>query len=270
MRMLAAVCGLAFAIVGMVVGIRLIALARRTRGLPELLIAVALLCGGLGVGFLRVMALHAPLSEGLVSAAALGVHVCRGLATGAIVVMVWRVFAPERAWASALAGTVLLCLALALVGEFREMRPPATTSHPLYWLWNALLTISFGWGSWASLRYYAGLRRRMRLGLADPVVANRIFLWGFASGCIAIQSPVVLASMVLSGEDRIAPWALVIFSALSCLASATVWLAFFPPRSYLKRIAARAAAREGLPCRARPLGSLSEPGLERVPDRVIF
>jgi hypothetical protein len=242
MMTLAAACGLAFAAVGLVVGIRLIALARRTRGLPEILLAVALLCGGLGVGFLRVTALYAPLSEVLVSAAALGVHLCRGLATGAVVIMVWRVFAPGRVWASTLSGILLLGIALALVGEVREMRPPATTSHPLYWLWNGLMMASFGWGSWEPLRYHAMLRRRMRLGLADPVVANRILLWGIASGCIAIQTPVVLANMVLGGEDRIAPWALAVLSVLSCLASATIWLAFFPPTPYLKRIAGRAAA----------------------------
>jgi hypothetical protein len=239
--MLALVGGLAFAAVGLVVGIRLLALARRTRGLPEILIAVALLCGGLGVGFLRAMALHAPLSEGLVIAAALAVHFCRGVTIYAIVVMIWRVFAPGRIWSSTLGGILLLGVALVLIGEVREMRPPATTSHPLYWAWCGLLTVSFGWGSWEPLRYHAKLRRRMRLGLADPVVANRILLWGVASGCIAIQLPVVVAGMVLGGEDRIAPWALAVFSGLSCLAAATIWLAFFPPASYLKRIAARAA-----------------------------
>lgn len=245
MMALAAACGLAFAIVGLVVGIRLIALARRTHGLPEILVAVALLCGGLGVGFLRVIALYAPLSEGLISVAALGVHLCRGVTVGAIVIMVWRVFAPGRVWSSALAALLLLGLVLAMVGEVREMRPPATTNHPLYWLWTGLMLVSFSWASWESLRYHAMLRRRIRLGLADPVVANRILLWGVASGCIAIQTPVILASTVLSGGDHIASWALVVVSVFSCLASATVWLAFFPPASYLKRIAARAASGEG-------------------------
>jgi hypothetical protein len=234
--MLAMAGGLLFAVVGLVVGIRLLALATRTRGLPELLIAVALLCGGFGLGFLRAMAVHAPLSESLLSAAALGVAVCRGLATGAVVVLVWRVFAPGRYWASTLAGILLLSIALLLVAEVREMRP-AATNHPLYWLWNGLMMVSFGWGSWEPLRYHAKLRRRLRLGLADPVAANRILLWGIASGCIAIQVPVVLVAMALSGGDQIAPWALAFFGVLSCLAGAAVWLAFFPPGSYLKRIA---------------------------------
>jgi hypothetical protein len=241
--MLAMAGGLLFAVVGLVVGSRLLALARRTRGLPELLIAVALLCGGFGLGFLRAMAVQAPLSEGLLSAAALGVAVCRGLATGAVVVLIWRVFAPGRLWASTLSGILLLSIALLLVAEVREMRP-AATNHPLYWLWNGLMMVSFGWGSWEPLRYYAKLRRRMRLGLADPVAANRILLWGIASGCIAIQVPVVLVSMALSGGDQIAPWALAFFGVLSCLAAAAIWLAFFPPGSYLKRIAAAAAAGE--------------------------
>lgn len=244
MMMLAAVCGLSFAAVGLVVGIRLLGLARRTRGLPEILVAVALLCGGLGVGLLRVTALYAPLSEDLVSAAALGVHLCRAVSTGAIVVMVWRVFAPGRVWSSTLSGILLLGFALVVVGEVREMRPPATTNHPLYWLWTGLMAVSYCWTSWESLRYHAMLKRRMRLGLADPVVANRMLLWGVASGCIAIQTPVILASIVLGGEDHIASWALVVVSVFSCLAAATVWLAFFPPASYLKRIAARAAAAE--------------------------
>ncbi len=137
--------GLVFAVVGLILGIRLLALARRTRGLPELLLAVALLCGGFGLGFLRVMAMHAPLSESLLSAAALGVAVCRGLATGSVVVLIWRVFAPDRLWASTLSGVLLLGIALLLAAEVREMRP-AATSHPLYWLWNGLMMVSFGWG----------------------------------------------------------------------------------------------------------------------------
>ena len=182
--------------------------------------------------------------EDLVSAAALGVHLCRAVSTGAIVVMVWRVFAPGRVWSSTLSGILLLGFALVVVGEVREMRPPATTNHPLYWLWTGLMAVSYCWTSWESLRYHAMLKRRMRLGLADPVVANRMLLWGVASGCIAIQTPVILASIVLGGEDHIASWALVVVSVFSCLAAATVWLAFFPPASYLKRIAARAAAAE--------------------------
>ena len=76
------------------------------------------------------------------------------------------------------------------------------------------------------------------------MAANRILLWAIASGCIAIQVPVVLASMALGGGDQIATWALAFFGVLSCLASAAIWLAFFPPGSYLKRIAASAAAGE--------------------------
>jgi hypothetical protein len=36
-------------------------------------------------------------------------------------------------------------------------------------------------GSIEALRYWSMLRRRMRLGLADAVVANRFFLWGIAA-----------------------------------------------------------------------------------------
>jgi hypothetical protein len=242
MEVLALTSGLLFALAGLVVAIRLLALARRTHGLPEILIAAALLSGGLGVGIFRAMVMHAPLSDGLLSAVELGVHFCRGITIFAIALVAWRVFAPNRLWASTLAGTILLGTALVLVGEVREMRPPTATDHPLYWAWCALLMVSFGWGSWESLRYHAKLRRRMPLGLADPVVANRILLWGIASGCVAIQAMIVVASTVLGGADLIPPGLLAILSGLSCLAAAAVWLAFFPPKAYLERVRARAVA----------------------------
>ncbi|MFK7894917.1 MAG: hypothetical protein AB8G23_03725 [Myxococcota bacterium] len=45
---------------------------------------------------------------------------------------------------------------------------------------SAIRGIPFLWGFCEALRYYAQMRRRLTLGLADPVVANRFLPSGMA------------------------------------------------------------------------------------------
>ena len=105
-----------------------------------------------------------------------------------------------------------------------------------------IVVANYAWANLEAWRAHAMLVRRRKLGLADPVVVDRMRLWalallasliasGTAALCQAIDVPV--------GGTRIGLWlsCVAALSAASCLV-----LAFLPPSSYLERVRQRAAA----------------------------
>ena len=46
--------------------------------------------------------------------------------------------------------------------------------------------VSSLWGAAESLRYFSMMRRRAKLGLADPLVTNRFLLWGLGIGAAMV------------------------------------------------------------------------------------
>jgi hypothetical protein len=88
-----------------------------------------------------------------------------------------------------------------------------------------------GWAFAECGRYHLLLRRRRRLDLADPVVTDRyrlyavgwVFWW---SGLEMLTDPVGAPLLGLLGASS----------------AVYIWLAFLPPRAYLARVRAQAAA----------------------------
>jgi hypothetical protein len=116
-----------------------------------------------------------------------------------------------------------------------------------YWVMSSGMFATNGWVAFEPLFYCSRLHRRVRLGLADPLVAERMLLWGI--GSLARTSLVFagpLASAYLAGRseaERLSLGAvvLVLTTLLGLVTSATYWLAFQPPRAYLRWVEARAA-----------------------------
>jgi hypothetical protein len=88
------------------------------------------------------------------------------------------------------------------------------------------------WLFFESASYARSMRRRLRLGLADPIVANRFVLWAIWTGALALIPLFVLGLRA----------ALAVLGAGGATAVAAGWLAFFPPASYQRWIGARAVA----------------------------
>jgi hypothetical protein len=93
-----------------------------------------------------------------------------------------------------------------------------------------------------SLRYYALMRRRRALGLADPVVTNRFLVWGAGE---AASTLVVLALFVatmtqpgISAADPFVSWCVTLAGLLNAF---VWWLTFTPPKTYLRWVRAGAA-----------------------------
>jgi hypothetical protein len=95
------------------------------------------------------------------------------------------------------------------------------------------------------------MRRRVRLGLGDPIVANRFLLWSIWTGALACIPLFVLSLRALGvlvepvpGEPLPASLRaiLAVLAAAGGAALGAGWLAFFPPVSYRRWIATRALA----------------------------
>jgi hypothetical protein len=239
---IAGISTLLFILAGGAVSVRLTALAWRTGGFAEWMLGPGL--------FLVVGAGYPILITG--QQLTLGDHAMGPLTlTTALVVMsvgwglvwtfTWRVFRPEEAWARALALVSYLVLAITAaegvhraltIGEPRDILIPSwgAIGHQL----NAMAL--FSWTGFEAFRYQALLRKRLALGLANPVVANRFFLWGVVSifSIISMAGPLIAGLM---GVDFMAnPYVLLSVSVGGLTTAVTLYLAFLPPKAYLRRI----------------------------------
>ncbi len=170
---------------------------------------------------------------------------------------VWKTFQPGARWAASLFAAIALVYAVNLV-LFRLTGAHASQSHPFHLVLSSCLALVFAWSFIESVRYARAMRKRLELGLADPVVANRFVLFSIWTGCMTLL-PVVLTGVraislattspevAAAGGDGLAvradaQWALqVIRIAVTVLGlpmAAAIWLAFFPPRRYRRWIEA--------------------------------
>ena len=92
---------------------------------------------------------------------------------------------------------------------------------------------SFLWTAVEGLVHHRSALRRLALGLADPVVANRFLLWGLF-GLMATGINVTSALGNLLGLDPTrSPVVLFPMGVLGGFASIAMSLAFFPPAWYV-------------------------------------
>jgi hypothetical protein len=109
--------------------------------------------------------------------------------------------------------------------------------HFVFWPYALTGAAVYGWSVFESLHCCALMRRRARIGLADPMVARRFLLWGVAGGAAL---GIYLASMWsrVAEPEMMGPWTVALTSVLGLVAAVGISLAFFPRRS-------RAAAPAG-------------------------
>jgi len=243
MEWIAAAGGGAFVAVSLVLGVRLLWMAARTRELPELAMGLGLLLlGGLGYPLLEIVkqahALPVEARVGLLGAQ-MGCHV---VGTTAFTFFVARVFRRGSPLPLALTALVLAAILglVALQARSPGMAAFVDAGAGPWRVHGAVSLLPLVWGGLESARWFRMLRRRLALGLADPVVADRFRLW--ALGMLASASVAALSvGLELAGRSLSGSAAGSLVVAAGGLVSATsLWLAFVPPRSYVRRVAARA------------------------------
>ncbi len=229
----------AFFVSSLAIGLRLVWLARRNRGLPELLIGLGIL--GIGpAGFAcSIFALLA--GEGrpaLASALLVGAQLAISVGALSAYVFNWTVFRRSEAWARLVVGGAAVLFAGVFLGRLATdgFTLPIRLG-PLFHLSSIGTTGCLLWGSFESLRYYALMRRRARIGLADPLLTNRFLLWGLGIGSAGVGSLISVGVMIVTGQAlRELDW-LTLSNSLFGLASAVLmWVAFLPPAAYRRWI----------------------------------
>lgn len=236
---LAAVGGGSFVLVTLVLGPRLLALARRTRQIPEFTMGLCLLLmGGLGYPLATVARAVTAMPDDVRGFALGCATLCNTIGFGALALFTWRVF---RAASLAAEVGVAACLTiLALLVPAGAVWPglvAGALSPEPYPGWPGQLRVVIGlavlyWTSVEATLLAHRLRRRLALGLADPVVADRVRLWTIAISCASVS---FTTSFVLSfrGIDLAAsPLGAGMVGTLGMISAACTWLAFLPPARY--------------------------------------
>ena len=176
----------AFCLISMAIGVRLALLSHRTGARPELYLGVGLfLSGGLGYALVIGSAIagarlgpEVPIVHD-VGLTGLAVHHVGAAFSLAFVV---KVFRPTERWARALAAALVGVLAVSWLGLLASGGMPRPGGGSTwYWIGFAVMATYPFWITIESLHYWALMRRRRTLGLADPLVTNRFALFAAAS-----------------------------------------------------------------------------------------
>jgi hypothetical protein len=238
------------ALVGTVVGVKLLSLAARTRKFPEFAIGAGLFAYAVAQpALLARTALGNEVSVGLGMAVAAVAYLLIYATLTCVSLFTWRVFGAESRWRQALVAgfltTGLLLTALTLRAAW--VRLTASAPPDVYGRVGITgpFALAFGWMALESLRYYARMRKRQALGLADPVVTNRFLVWGAGEGVSGLLVLVLFLIAVTREEVLIADPLFALLAALAGLVNALVWwLSFMPPEVYLRWV--RGSAAEGV------------------------
>ncbi|MCG8588864.1 MAG: hypothetical protein MJE66_06195 [Proteobacteria bacterium] len=234
-------------VVWIVVGTKILLVARRSRGYAEFSLGLSFfLMGGIGVPLNAAGRLLASVEVAQVLAVISSAFSVAGLVL--LFSFTAHVFHRGRRWAQ-----VVLVLVVAvglyyvvghgierLASETREEALAAQLRWTLFAVVGALL--AFAWAGVSAFGHWWKLRKRVAFGLADPIVVNRMLLWSLF-GLISVATTVTAGLLFYSGNaiarDLIQPTT----TSLGGLADSVILLlAFAPPKAYLEAVRRRAAA----------------------------
>jgi hypothetical protein len=239
--------GSLYFVVTVVLGIRLLVRAYTKRVLPELFLGLSFLLAGTIGSCLEVAGMLAAQEQA--DPAQVGALLMLGKSIGVVglacsILFIYWVFRRNERLAlvpvvAVIATAVFALAGLIAVGDLTTGVTPA----PWFWIELAARAATPCWLGLEAGRYYVRMRRRTRIGLADPVVTNRFLLWTFAAffGFLMIWTSIPPA--VLGNLHPLSHVALASVGLFGAASATCHWLAFFPPEAYQRRLRARAAAQ---------------------------
>ncbi len=176
------------------------------------------------------------LADGFATACRLGISA----AVLSMGFFTWLTFRRRSAGAAVFLGAAVAAMALGflgsgMLGDWRGFR----NDHPWIWIEVVAQILVYGWACAESLLFHVKLRRRIAVGIGDPLVANRFLLWGLYAGSYCASQ--ILFSAALASPDgytNLDPFSIV----FTLLGVGALWLAFFPPAGYRAWLQARRPA----------------------------
>jgi hypothetical protein len=231
-----------------VVGVRMLLLARRTRGRHELLIGAGMVLigtigypAGIASGFGRAVGeMSLPIWFAGTFITQIGITM--------IFAFTWQVFRPAERWGKAIvvAGALIMLASLlastyALVNAAPEANSQAVVRTPIF-LGMIGYSGCFLWTAIEGLVQYRNARRRLALGLADAIVVNRFLLWALFGLCATAINIASLTGNAMGVDPSRSLLVLGPMGVFGFVASVAMYLAFLPPAAYLARIRGKGVA----------------------------
>ena len=243
MEVFAGLSVLVLVLVALAIAVKTFALWFRTRGRPELLLALYLTCATVTGYPLAIAMNQIPATENWpVHVAA---QVIMSLGWISLLLFTLHVFRPRTRWAQVLVGLSIAWNAsfgVVYVIEVTGENPRPPEEMPALILSVSLtVAIAYFWTTFESLGYYRRLRLRLRLGLAEPAVADRMLLWGLMTLAAGVAVVLNMSVLVATGS-YMNPVVVLVSSLLGLVHASCLFLAFHPPRWYADWVERRAAA----------------------------
>jgi len=219
-------------LVALFIAIKTVALWKRTRRLPELLLSGMLVCATV-LGYPLSVATHEIPPNEMPS-----IHAAAPFVTSlgflCLLLFTLTVFRPGVLWAKALVATCTLWM----IGGSSAFAFMAYSGSALSVSQQADLTIgtsipigtAYVWTAIESLGYRRMLMRRMALGLAEAAVVDRFWLW--AMMCLSAFAAVLTNCTATLLGYSLSAAVIVICSALGLVHAVCMFAAFHPPAWY--------------------------------------
>lgn len=250
--MLAIAAGIAagmFVLTTTAVGGRLAWVSRKSPGSPEFLMGAGMLAIGI-LGY--PLGLVSGFGQAPVGEVRTGVwlvsYVAIDLGLLCMYVFTWRVFRPGVGWAASLVAAAVLVLVGITGVQLHALLTvsPDLASNAIALRWGMPFLLGSGgcflWTGIEGALQHRMARRRLALGLADPVVVNRFLLWavfGASAFLINAASGVALAMGVHGNNSPGVQLATGLFGVVGAM---SMYLACVPPSWYLARVRGEAPA----------------------------
>ena len=223
-----------------IVGVRLIALAKQSRQLPEFLLGTGLSAAVVAMPVLGISGVGRGAAGDF--NAALGATgfllICIGITFMAA--FTWRTFRPGSDWAAAVVASIAAFEAVVCIGCFQAITnaDPSSPAFAATRGWVLLLRFPVGamyfWTGLEGFLAYRMARRREVLGLADRVVTNRLFLWCLVGWVSFVSNGVASVLHALGKSPATDPVAALVMGTGGCAGALLLFLAFLPPERYLR------------------------------------
>jgi len=227
------------ALVYLIVGVRLFALSRCTRGRPEYLLALNYGCTGISYVLYEIPDMLQQERIWVLVAA----RFIYSIGIVPLLLFTRDVFRNESRWANAIVQTTLLALFSGVLFSMLSGDVEGLNVGSV-WFWCDWIgyTAPYVWITAEALLAYSAARKRLALGFCEPDVPNRYLLWALFGFFAAIAGIALIPLYLEYTATEIWPrWGDYASGGLEAAGTLMLWFAFFPPTWY-RRWIRRAAA----------------------------